>query len=181
MPLTSPQSHGMTVTSGDGSREQAGRRQRPLTPAAGNGGSDVCEVDLVDHEKVARARSALPDRTTLVDLAEMLRALGDPTRLEIVCALNADGVDELCVCDLATLVGVSDSAVSHSLRTLRQLGVVRYRKDGKIAFYSLNDAHVAYFVRAGVRHSQKRLTEQVGRLDRGPQPDRARDAAWPSP
>ena len=78
--------------------------------------------------------------------------LGDPTRLQIVSALSAEDVGELCVCDLATLVGVSDSAVSHSLRSLRHLGVVRYRKLGKIAYYAIADSHVAVLVKEGVQH-----------------------------
>ncbi|ODT03037.1 MAG: transcriptional regulator [Gemmatimonadetes bacterium SCN 70-22] len=114
--------------------------------------SDLCEVQVVDADKIARARTSLPIPGTLTALSEILRALGDPTRLQIVCALATEGVDELCVCDLATLVGVSDSAVSHSLRTLRQLGVVRYRKAGKIAYYTLDDAHVGEMVREGIRH-----------------------------
>lgn len=114
--------------------------------------SDVCEVQVVDREKIERARAALPAAETLTELSETLRALGDPTRLQIVCVLATQGVDELCVCDLATLVGVSDSAVSHSLRTLRQLGVVRYRKAGKIAYYTLDDDHVGEMVREGIRH-----------------------------
>ena len=114
--------------------------------------SDLCEVEVIDPKKIARARASLPVAGTLTALAETLRALGDPTRLQIVCALATEGVDELCVCDLATLVGVSDSAVSHSLRTLRELGVVRYRKAGKIAYYTLDDAHVGEMVREGIRH-----------------------------
>lgn len=128
--------------------------RRSTGQAGGRAKSDLCEVKVVDLQKVARARAALPEPTTLGDLAELLRALGDPTRLQIVCALAADGVVELCVCDLATLVSVSESAVSHSLRTLRQLGLVRYRKAGKIAYYTLNDAHVAKLVREGVSHLQ---------------------------
>lgn len=112
--------------------------------------ADCCEVEVIDHVKVERARQALPAPETIATLAETLRALGDRTRLLIVAALAAE--DELCVCDLATLVGVSDSAVSHSLRTLRQLRLVRYRKVGKIAYYALDDAHVAQLVTEGVRH-----------------------------
>ena len=114
--------------------------------------TDLCEVARVDRAKVERARRALPAPETMFALAETLRALGDPTRLKIVAALAAEGVGELCVCDLAVLVGVSDSAVSHSLRTLRQLRLVRYRKAGKIAYYALNDAHVARLVTEGVGH-----------------------------
>lgn len=122
----------------------------PVVPDTG----DVCEVEVIDQAKVARARLALPAPETVATLAETLRALGDRTRLLIVAALAAE--DELCVCDLATLVGVSDSAVSHSLRTLRQLRVVRYRKVGKIAYYALDDAHVAQLVTEGVRHVEER-------------------------
>lgn len=111
-----------------------------------------CEIKCVDQAKVERARQALPGPATMVTLAETLRALGDPTRLRIVAALAAEGVGELCVCDLAVLVGVSDSAVSHSLRTLRQLRLVRYRKAGKIAYYALTDTHVARLVTEGVQH-----------------------------
>jgi DNA-binding transcriptional ArsR family regulator len=117
--------------------------------------SDLCEVQVINRQKVNTARAALPSTPILAGLTEMLRALGDPTRLQIVLALATVGVYELCVCDLATLVEVSDSAVSHSLRTLRELGVVRYRKVGKIAYYSLDDAHVGELVREGVRHMER--------------------------
>lgn len=154
MPSTTPQSRRAAATRMD--RANASRPpQRSAGAIAARGRADVCEVQVVDLEKVALARAALPKAATVTALAETLRALGDPTRLLIVCALAADRVDELCVCDLATLVGVSDSAVSHSLRTLRQLGVVRYRKAGKIAYYALDDAHVANLVRSGVRHLER--------------------------
>ncbi|MDQ6925112.1 MAG: metalloregulator ArsR/SmtB family transcription factor [Candidatus Eremiobacteraeota bacterium] len=117
--------------------------------------ADLCEVTCVDHAKVARARSAAPAATHLAALAETFRALGDPTRLHIVAALADPDVGELCVCDLALLVGVSQSAVSHSLRTLRQLRLVRYRKAGKIAYYSLDDAHVTQLVREGIRYAEQ--------------------------
>lgn len=131
--------------------------RRLAGPSARRGDrTDVCEVLVVDREKIARAEAALPSSETMARLAETLRALGDQTRLQIVCALAANGVDELCVCDLATLVGVSDSAVSHSLRTLRQLGLVRYRKAGKIAYYRLDDDHVSEIVHEGVRHIEER-------------------------
>ena len=150
MPTPSPQSRRKTAA-----RKQPARRSaRTRSRVAREDKSDLCEVEVVDYVKVARARAALPEPTTLVELAETLRALGDPTRLQIVCALAADGVDELCVCDIATLVSVSESAVSHSLRTLRQLGLVKYRKAGKIAYYTLDDAHVAQLVREGVQHIQ---------------------------
>jgi ArsR family transcriptional regulator len=79
----------------------------------------------------------------------MFKALGDPTRLRILAVLAHE---ELCVCDLATLTDVSESAVSHSLRTLRQLRLVRYRKAGKIAYYSLDDDHVGRLISEGLIH-----------------------------
>lgn len=106
----------------------------------------------VDAPKVRRVREALPAAPVLQDLAETFRLLGDPTRLRIVAALAED---ELCVCDLAVLVGVSRSVVSHSLRSLRQMRLVRYRKAGKIAYYALDDAHIASLVSEGVRHVEE--------------------------
>lgn len=133
----------------------SGTRLRASSPRARDDRADLCEVLVIDQEKIARARAAMPAEATLSRLADTLRPLGDMTRLRIVCALATEGVDELCVCDLATLVGVSDSAVSHSLRTLRQLGLVRYRKAGKIAYYTLDDTHVGELVREGVRHTER--------------------------
>ena len=132
------------------SRPRAAASRLPRAPQ--RDAADVCQVRCVNQHKVDVARAALPAPTTVSSLTEFLRALGDVTRLQIICALSAEGVDELCVCDLATLVGVSDSAVSHSLRTLRQLGVVRYRKAGKIAYYTIDDTHVTALVRQGIKH-----------------------------
>lgn len=114
----------------------------------------ACETACVDVAKVARARQALPAGPTLVRLADTLRALGDATRLRIVIALAAEDVEELCVCELASLVDVTESAVSHSLRVLRDLGVVRHRKEGKTVYYALDDAHVLQLVSEGLRHAQ---------------------------
>jgi ArsR family transcriptional regulator len=135
------------------SRPRSALRRPPRPPRAPrHAAADVCQVRCINQGKVDVARAALPSPATLSGLTEFLRALGDLTRLQIVCALGAKGVGELCVCDLATLVGVSNSAVSHSLRTLRQLGVVRYRKAGKIAYYAVADAHVTALVRQGIEH-----------------------------
>lgn len=120
-----------------------------------------CEVASVDVAKAARARRGLPASFAIHALAETFRALGDPTRLRIVTALGVSGVEELCVCDLASLVGVSQSAVSHSLRVLRDLRLVRYRKEGKIAFYALDDAHVDLLLREGFRHVAEQAAVEV--------------------
>lgn len=111
-----------------------------------------CEIACVDERQVERVRTRQPSTETFIALAETLRALGDPTRLQIVSAL-AQG--ELCVCDLSCLVGVSESAVSHSLRSLRQLRLVRFRRDGKVAYYSLDRSPVSRLVLDGLRHFQR--------------------------
>ena len=104
----------------------------------------------------------MPAAVAIDALAETLRALGDSTRLRLVAALGAPDVRELCVCDLASLVGVSQSAVSHSLRVLRDLRLVQARRVGKIAFYALDDVHVADLLHTGFAH----VDEQADNLRR---------------
>lgn len=130
-------------------RPQGTRAVATVRVAKDSGTADLCEVECVDQAKVERARRLAPPGTTLATLAEMFKALGDPTRLRILAVLVHE---ELCVCDLATLTDVSESAVSHSLRTLRQLRLVRYRKAGKIAYYSLDDEHVRRLISEGLIH-----------------------------
>lgn len=113
------------------------------------GGEDLCDVRCIDPAKVERARAVIPPAEDVGALAETFRVLGDPTRLRIVRALMAE---ELCVCDLATLVGLSQPTVSHSLRALRQLRLVRYRRVGKIAYYAIDDEHVHRIVGTGFVH-----------------------------
>jgi ArsR family transcriptional regulator len=122
-------------------------RRRPAAADA-----DLCDLPCVDEAAVARARRAQPPGADIEALAETFRALGDPTRLRLVAALARE---ELCVCDLAALTGVSQSAVSHSLRALRQLRLVRHRREGKVAYYSLDDAHIARIFGEGLRHVQE--------------------------
>ena len=110
---------------------------------------DLCEVRCIDEDRVQRAHAAMPAPDTVNLLAETFRVLGDPTRLRIVRALMAE---ELCVCDLGVLLGLSQPTVSHSLRALRQLRLVRYRKVGKVAYYALDDDHVRQIVETGFVH-----------------------------
>ena len=111
--------------------------------------SDVCEVYYVDEEHVENARKALSSDREILALAETFRNLGDPTRVKILQALT---VEELCVCDLAKLLGVSESATSHQLRVLRSQKLVRFRKEGKMAYYSLDDEHIDNLMREALRH-----------------------------
>ena len=94
----------------------------------------VCEIDFVDPHEVAAARELLPPARALRATADAFKALGNPSRLQILIALEDR---ELCVCDIAELLGVSMSGASQHLRTLRNLGAVDYRTEGKLAYYTL--------------------------------------------
>lgn len=115
--------------------------------------SDACEAPCVDARKVASARRGARPASSVQLVADIFRVLGDPTRLRIVEALSRH---ELCVCDLAMIVEASQSTVSHSLRALRQLRLVRYRKEGRIAYYALDDAHVAQVLSLAFEHAAER-------------------------
>lgn len=121
------------------------RRMEQLTgPSA-----PICEDYVVHLEAVRAAQRVMPAGDELGRLSALFATLGDPTRLRIVAALAAQ---ELCVCDLAAVVGLSDSAVSHHLRQLRSLGLVRHRRDGRLALYTLDDEHVTALYREATDH-----------------------------
>ncbi|GAB4179918.1 MAG: metalloregulator ArsR/SmtB family transcription factor [Geothermobacteraceae bacterium] len=105
--------------------------------------TDVCQVSAIDRENVERAARQLPTAAVLTGIAATFKLLGDPTRLKILHAL-ADG--ELCVCELAALLELSVSAVSHQRRLLRNQGVVDFRRAGKMAYYRLQDDHIRQVV-----------------------------------
>jgi ArsR family transcriptional regulator len=109
----------------------------------------ACEERVVHVAAVLAARTTLPSGGVLSDLADVFAALADPTRLRIVAALTGQ---ELCVCDLAAAIGLSESAVSHQLRGLRLLGLVRTRREGRRVYYALDDAHVADLYRVALDH-----------------------------
>ena len=111
--------------------------------------ADACEVFHADPARVAAVRQSLPDPETVESLGEIFKALGDPTRLRLLTALAQA---ELCVCDLATLVGISESAASHQLRLLRTLRLVRARRDGRMVHYRLDDDHVVRLLAQGLDH-----------------------------
>jgi DNA-binding transcriptional ArsR family regulator len=111
---------------------------------------DRCETRHADPGRVEAIRAALPSGDTLEALAETFRALGDPTRVRMLAALAES---ELCVCDLAALVGISESATSHQLRLLRTLRLVRARRDGRMVFYRLDDDHIVRLLHQGLEHA----------------------------
>ncbi len=110
---------------------------------------DLCEDHIVDREKVRDAAQAMPGANILNGLAETFKVLSNPARLRIIHALSGD---ELCVCDLAVLLDGTESAVSHQLRILRNLRLVKYRREGKLIYYSLDDQHVRQLLDAGLEH-----------------------------
>lgn len=110
---------------------------------------DGCQVRMVHLDRVAKARKeAIPDRK-LDRLALIYKLLGEPSRLKIAMALRGG---EMCVCDLAALLGISESAVSHQIRRLKDLALVKSRRDGQILYYSLDDHQVDELIRVGLNH-----------------------------
>ena len=110
---------------------------------------EKCEVTVIHEETVDRVRKLMPDEQKLIETAELIKVFGDPTRIKIICALMKA---EMCVCDLSALLDVSQSAVSHQLKTLKQTRLVKYRREGKVIYYSLDDEHVGRIFEAGYEH-----------------------------
>ncbi len=110
---------------------------------------DGCLVRMVHLDRVARAREeSIPDQD-MERLALVYKALGDPTRLKMAMALRGG---EMCVCDLAALLNLSESATSHQIRRLKDLALVKSRRDGQILYYSLDDHHVEKLIQVGQDH-----------------------------
>ena len=112
----------------------------------------VCGVTYIDEKKVLKVQKNFPDETIINDTSDILKILGDPTRLRIVMALAKE---ELCVCDLSSLASVSVSAVSHQLRLLRGQRLVKFRKQGKMVYYSLADEHINKIIAAALEHAEE--------------------------
>lgn len=113
---------------------------------------DTCEVSCFDPEKVARLKQEIAGTQ---GLALLFKALADDTRVQIALALSKE---ELCVCDVATLMGVSEATASHHLRLLRNMGLAKYRRQGKMVFYSLDDHHVVSLIHQALEHYRERKT-----------------------
>jgi ArsR family transcriptional regulator, lead/cadmium/zinc/bismuth-responsive transcriptional repressor len=113
----------------------------------------VCDCEVIHAEVVESVRSHMPQEELLYDLADFFKMFGDSTRLKLLWALDRE---EMCVCDLAVLLNMTKSAVSHQLKTLRQQKLVKYRKEGKTVFYSLQDEHVKNILEIGLEHIEER-------------------------
>ena len=113
---------------------------------------EICDLVQIDLARVRKLRSELVAPDAVEGLAETFSALGDPTRVRILDALSHG---ELCVCDLAAVLGVSQSAVSHQLRLLRNIRLVKPRREGRIVFYSLDDQHIISIFKQTLQHVQE--------------------------
>ena len=118
-------------------------------PILSSSRDDLCDVRVIHAERLAVARNDALASEEVARLSTLYKALGDPTRLQLLLGLR-DG--EMCVCDLAALAGVSESAISHQLRKLRDWGVVRNRREGQILFYSLDDDCIDHLLEVGLDH-----------------------------
>ena len=108
-----------------------------------------CEVDFIHEDKVREAERDLISGLHATKLARTFQALADPTRVRIISALLKT---ELCVCDIAALLGISQSAISHQLRQMRDMRLVKARKEGRIVYYTLDDEHISDLFARGLEH-----------------------------
>jgi ArsR family transcriptional regulator, lead/cadmium/zinc/bismuth-responsive transcriptional repressor len=110
---------------------------------------ESCSCTIIHEDVVNKVKDCIPQEETLYDLADLFKILGDSTRIKILCALFQA---EMCVCDIAALLGMTQSAISHQLRVLKQGSLVKYRREGKIVYYSLDDDHVKSIFDQGLIH-----------------------------
>ena len=108
-----------------------------------------CDCDVIHEEIVRTVKKKVPPTEDYVAVANLFKMFGDPSRMRLLHALS---MHEMCVCDLAVLLGVTKSAVSHQLKSLRLSNLVKYRKEGQVAFYSLADDHVEAIIKIGFEH-----------------------------
>ncbi|KMT22489.1 ArsR/SmtB family transcription factor [Clostridium cylindrosporum] len=108
-----------------------------------------CDCTIIHENVVNSVRDIMPLEEDLYDLAEVFKVFGDSTRIKILYALFAS---EMCVCDIAALLNMTQSAISHQLRVLKQARLVKYRKEGKVVYYSLDDEHVKQIFDQGLNH-----------------------------
>jgi len=108
-----------------------------------------CDCNVIHQEVIDKVSKKMPDEEKLYDLAELFKVFGDTTRIKIIWALFES---EMCVCDIASLLNMSQSSISHQLRVLKQARLVRYRKEGKIVYYSLDDEHIKHIFDQGMLH-----------------------------
>ena len=113
---------------------------------------EKCEVTLIHEDNVKKAINELPDDELIADLSDMFKIFGDQTRVKILMALESG---ELCVCDIAAVMNMSQSAISHQLRVLKQSNILKTRREGKVVYYSISDDHVKEIFNMAMVHVQE--------------------------
>ena len=113
----------------------------------------TCDCDVIHSDAVSVAKKNMPDEKSLSEIAALYKVLGDTTRIRIVSALDTA---PLCVCDLAALLSMTKSAISHQLKILKDAKLVKYRRESKNVFYSLDDAHIKAIFELGLDHIKER-------------------------
>ena len=109
----------------------------------------ICEFTVIHREIIENVKSKMQEEEVLYELGDFFKILGDSTRIKI---LNALFYSEMCVCDIASLLEITQSAISHQLRVLKQGRLVKHRKEGKVVYYSLDDDHIKHIVEQGLIH-----------------------------
>ncbi|WMJ78851.1 MULTISPECIES: ArsR/SmtB family transcription factor [unclassified Sedimentibacter] len=114
------------------------------------------DCDVIHADVVEKVRKKMPNENDLYDLSDFFKVLGDSTRVKIIWALDQD---EMCVCDIAVLLNMTKSAISHQLKTLRQADLVKFRREGKVIYYSLKDDHVREIFETGMEHINEKYMQ----------------------
>ena len=117
----------------------------------------MCDCEILHHDVVEKVKKELIDEKTLEDIATFYKVLGDSTRIKIINVLDCH---EMCVCDISVLVNMTKSAVSHQLKKLKDMNIVKSRKEGKEVFYSLSDAHVKEVFEISFEHVKEKYYEK---------------------
>ena len=113
-------------------------------------GTEICEITIIHEDVLEKVRSGLTNENTLRKMAEMFKVMNDPTRLKIINALM---LSEMCVCDIAALMDMTQPTISHHLKVMRQGELIKYRRDGKVVYYSLDDEHISILFQNGLEHA----------------------------
>jgi ArsR family transcriptional regulator, lead/cadmium/zinc/bismuth-responsive transcriptional repressor len=121
--------------------------------AENNMNFESCSCNIIHNNIVNKVKNLMPADELLYDLAEFFKVFGDSTRIKILCALFEE---EMCVCDISALLNISQSAVSHQLKILRQSKLVKYRKEGKVVYYSMADDHIKEIFNQGKVHIEEK-------------------------
>lgn len=113
---------------------------------------NLCEITIIHEDVVKEVKKIMPKDDEIYDLAEFFKVFADSTRMKMIYALMEN---ELCVCDLANIVNTTQSAISHQLKILRQSKLVKFRKEGKVVYYSLDDEHISQILKKGREHIEE--------------------------